>query len=264
MRLPREQREAFDLSSLRVVFHMASACPVWLKQAWIDWLGADRIFELYGGSEGQGMTVISGPEWLEHKGSVGRLLPGSRMKIVGEDGEDCAPGAIGEIYFLPDGGPNSTYRYVGATPRTLGDWESLGDLGYLDEDGYLYLVERRTDLIISGGANIYPAEVEAALDEHTDVRSSIVIGLPDDDLGQRVHAIVQVSPEARSRTGVEALERFVATRLARYKVPRTFEFTDEFLRDDAGKARRAHLREQRIAAASDSGKTSDGIVPPLT
>ena len=244
-RLPAEQREAFDLSSLRVVFHMASACPVWLKEAWIDWLGPERIFELYGGTESQGMTVISGVDWLAHKGSVGKAQGGAQLRVLDEAGRDCAPGEIGEIYLLPQDGRNSTYHYIGASAKALGDWESLGDMGYLDDDGFLYIVDRRTDLIVAGGANIYPAEVEAALDEHPDVGSSVVIGLPDSDLGQKVHAIVQLSPEVDGKLDAARLAEFLSARLARYKIPRTFEFTHELLRDDAGKVRRSRLREER-------------------
>ena len=247
-RLPAAQREAFDLSSLRVVFHMASPCPPWLKEAWIGWLGASRIFELYGGTEAQGITIIDGEEWLGHRGSVGKVQPGSRLRILNDAGEDCAVGEIGEIYFLPDGGRGSSYAYIGATARASGEWESIGDLGHLDAEGYLYLAERRTDLVISGGANIFPAEVEAAINEHPDVLSSITIGLPDPDLGQKLHAIVQVAEDARKRVDGEALRSFLATRLARYKIPRSFEFTGEPLRDEAGKARRSALRDDRAAA----------------
>ena len=249
-RLPEAQRDSFDLSSLRVVWHMASVCPQWLKQAWIDWLGPDRIFELYGGTELIGCTVITGREWLAHKGSVGRPLPGFRMRILDEQGQECAPGEIGEIYFLPDKGRNSTYEYVGATAKASGDWETYGDLGHVDAEGYLYIADRRTDMIVSGGANVFPAEVEAVLDQHPDVQSSIVIGLPDADLGQRAHAVVQIAQEARTRTNDNTLRAFLADKLVRYKIPRTFEFTDENLRDDAGKARRSKLRDDRIAAAS--------------
>ena len=247
-RLPPEQRDRFDLSSLRLVFHMASACPVWLKQAWIDWLGPEKIYELYGGTEAQGATVISGIEWLERRGSVGKVLPGAQMRVIGENGEVCAPGEIGEIYFLPDGGKGSTYEYVGAEAKSDGAWESIGDLGYMDEDGYLYLADRRTDLIVSGGANVFPAEVEAALDEHPAVLSSVAIGLPDDDLGQKVHAIVQLSPAAQG-VDAAALSTYLSEKLVRYKIPRSFEFVDEKLRDDAGKVRRSQLREARISAA---------------
>ena len=137
---------------------------------------------------------------------------------------------------------NPTYRYVGAEARLSPDgWESLGDMGRFDEDGYLYLGDRRSDMILSGGANIYPAEVEAAIDEHPAVRSCAVVGIPDDDLGNRIHAIVQtVSPVAD-----DELRTFLAERLVRYKIPRTFEYTSEAVRDDAGKVRRSALRAER-------------------
>ena len=161
---------------------MAASCPIWLKENWIEWLGADRIFEVYGSTEGLGFCAISGEEWLTHKGSVGRILPGCRLRVIGDDGKDCEPGEVGSIYFLPDSGRGSTYSYVGATTQSIGDWETFGDLGSLDEEGYLYIADRRTDMIVSGGANIFPAEVEAAIDSYPAVISSLVIGLPDEDL----------------------------------------------------------------------------------
>ncbi|ABS62651.1 AMP-dependent synthetase and ligase [Parvibaculum lavamentivorans DS-1] len=249
-RLPTEQREAFDLSSVRSVWHMASVCPVWLKQAWIDWLGPDRIFEVYGGTELMGFTMITGREWLSHKGSVGKTPPGYHMRILDEKGNVCAPGEVGEIYFLPPNGPNSTYEYIGAQVKAVDGWQTYGDLGHVDEEGYLYIADRRTDMIVSGGANIFPAEVEAAVDQHPDVQSSIVIGLPDADLGQRAHAIVQLAEGASEIIDDDTLRAFLSGRLARYKIPRTFEFTSENLRDDAGKARRSQLREDRVTDAS--------------
>lgn len=243
-RLDPEIRGRHAMDSLRVLFHMASACPEWLKQAYIDWLGPERVIELYGGAERQGATVITGTEWVAHRGSVGRPLPGSRVRVLDEDGKDCPPGTIGEIHFLPDAGAGSSYHYIGADPKLRGEWDSLGDMGWLDTDGYLYLADRRVDLIIVGGANIYPAEVEAALDSHPDVLSSAVIGLPDDDLGQRVHAIVQLQPDAAP--DASTLSAWAETRLARYKAPRSIEFVDEPLRDDAGKVRRSALREARM------------------
>ncbi|HJQ59719.1 MAG TPA: acid--CoA ligase, partial [Vineibacter sp.] len=124
--------------------------------------------------------------------------------------------------------------------------ESIGDLGYLDADNYLYIVDRRTDLIVSGGANIYPAEVEAVLDAHPQISSSVVIGLPDDDLGHRVHALVQLNEDAQSRVSADELRAWLESRLVRYKIPRSFEFVTDFLRDDAGKVRRTALRDARI------------------
>jgi bile acid-coenzyme A ligase len=248
-RLGPEIRNRYDLSSLRRILHMAAPCPAWLKEAWIDWLGQDRVWELYGGTERQGVTVISGEEWLAHRGSVGRIQPGAGLRILGETGEEVKPGEVGEVHFLPDAGPASTYHYLGAEPRRAGEWESIGDLGYLDDEGYLYLVDRRADLILSGGANIYPAEIEAALEAHPSVASSIAIGLPDEDLGQVVHAIVQPAPGGPSPSQAELLE-FLAQRLSRNKLPRSFEFVDRPLRDDAGKARRSALREERLAKGS--------------
>lgn len=242
-------RARFDLSSLRVVFHMAAPCPAWLKQAWIDWLGPERIFELYAGTEAQGGTVITGGEWLEHKGSVGKPGAGAQIRVLDDAGQDCAPREIGEIYFLPDAGRGSTYRYLGAEAKAQGEWETLGDLGWFDEDGYLYLSDRRKDLILSGGANIYPAEVEAALDSHAEVRSSIVVGLSDEDWGQRVHAIVEADP---ARVSAEDLIAHAALCLARYKLPKSIAFTDQPLRDDAGKARRSTMAEQSTARSGET------------
>jgi bile acid-coenzyme A ligase len=153
---------------------------------------------------------------------------------------------MGEIFMLPPTGPGSTYRYVGATGRRTDDgWESVGDMGRFDADGYLYLGDRRSDMILSGGRNLYPAEIEAALDEHPAVRSSCVIGLPDDDLGNRVHALVDLVGDATD----EQLRAHVADRLVHYKVPRSFERVSEPLRDDAGKVRRSALREARLPRA---------------
>ncbi len=242
-RLPEEVRTGYDLSSLVTLWHLAAPCPPWLKQAYIDWLGADVVMELYGGTEGQAATVITGREWLAHRGSVGRTVMGE-IKAFGPDGQPLPPGEVGEIYMRRDPGAPPTYAYRGAEPSTLpGGWESLGDVGWFDEDGFLYLADRRTDMILVGGSNVYPAEVEAAIDEHPLVISSAVVGLPDEDLGAQIHAIVQ----ARAGLDTENLRRHLADRLVTYKRPRTFEFVDEPLRDEAGKVRRTQLRDERIA-----------------
>ena len=245
-RLDEAERTAFDLSSLAVASHVAAPMPAWLKEKWIDWLGPERVFELYGGTEATGATWISGTEWLAHKGSVGKCFRGSRVRVLDESGADCAPGVLGEIYLMPEGGPGSTYHYIGAEAKKTADgWESLGDDGWLDDDGYLYLADRRSDLILSGGANIYPAEVEAALAEHPGVDTAVAIGLPDDDLGQRVHAIVHARESWRDRLDAQVLAAFMEQRLARYKTPRSYEFVDQPLRDEAGKVRRSRLRDER-------------------
>jgi bile acid-coenzyme A ligase len=242
LRLPDDVRLKYDMSSLRVVWHLAEPCPEWLKQAWIDWLGAERIFELYAGTEAQTATIISGVEWLTHRGSVGRVIPGT-VKITAENGDELPVGEMGEVW-MRSLRESPTYRYVGATARTLdGGWESLGDMGRLDAEGYLYLGDRASDMILSGGANIYPAEIESALQEHPHVRSCAVIGLPDDDKGNIVYAIVEAT---REQVSEDDLKSFLGERLVAYKVPRIFEFVDVPLRDDAGKVRRSALREERL------------------
>lgn len=242
-RLPEEVRTSYDLSSLEAVLHLGAPCPQWLKREWIDWLGPDRVLEVYAGTESQGVTVISGSEWLEHPGSVGRPALDSRFRILDSDGAQVPAGTVGEVFMMPSGGPGSTYRYRGAEPRVVEGWESLGDLGWLDEDGYLYLADRSADLILSGGANIYPAEVESVLDAHPAVRSSAVFGLPDDDLGERVHAVVDVGD---TDTSERELLDHLARHLVRYKVPRAIEVVHEPLRDDAGKLRRSAMRAERL------------------
>lgn len=243
LRLPDDVRARYHLSSLRWVWHLAEPCPAWLKQAWIEWLGPERIIELYAGTEGQAATVITGGEWLEHQGSVGRPIHGEIM-ILDADGNVLPPGEQGEVWMRSTR-DTPTYRYVGAEARRRdGGWESLGDMGWVDSDGYLYLGDRMQDMVLSGGANIYPAEIEAAIQEHPVVKSVVVIGLPDEDLGNRLHAIVEADAGAVS---AEELQKFLAERLVRYKIPRSFEFVDEPLRDDAGKVRRAQLRAARVS-----------------
>src|SRR3954454_17742892 len=187
--LPDEVKSSYDVSSLRFVVHTAAPCPDWLKQAWIDWLGPKKIWETYSGTENIAGTAIRGDEWLAHRGSVGRVKHG-RVCILDADGHELPIGEVGEIFMHSE---RETYRYVGADPRERDGWQSLGDLGRLDEDGYLYIADRRNDLILRGGANIFPAEVEAALDRHPLVAESVVVGVPDEDLGQRVHAVVRPS-----------------------------------------------------------------------
>jgi bile acid-coenzyme A ligase len=240
-RLPDEVREKYDVSSLQVVWHMASPCPPWLKQTWINWLGAEKIFELYAGTEAQSITVVRGDEWMTHRGTVGKPVA-DQMRIQDPDTyEVLAPGSVGEVFMRSS---RPTYEYIGAEARISPDgWESLGDMGYMDEDGYLYLADRRCDMILSGGANIYPAEIEAAIDEHPSVVSCAVIGLPDDDLGSRVHAVIQVG--AGQTITDDQMRAFLADRLVRYKIPRSFEYTNDVVWGDDGKVRRSALRADR-------------------
>jgi len=238
-RLLQEAPEGtYDLSSVRQMWHMAAPCPPWLKQAWIDRLGAEQVMELYGGTEGQAVTRLTGTEWLEHRGTVGKPFFGE-MKVLDDEGNELGPGEIGEIYMRSPVGTPASYRYIGAEAKSRDGWDTLGDLGWKDEDGYLYISDRRLDLILSGGANVYPAEVEAAIESHPDVHCCVVVGVPDDDLGQRVHAVVQTD----TALDADTLRSHLADRIVRYKIPRSFEFTPEALRDDAGKVRRSAVRD---------------------
>ena len=244
--LPEEVRGKYDVSSLNALWHLAAPCPPWLKEAFIEWLGADVIWELYGGTEGQGSTTIQGTEWLTHRGSVGRPVESCEMKIFGEDGSELPPREVGEVFLRPLAGQGTSYYYLGAEAKAIeGGWESLGDMGWMDAEGYLYLTDRRSDMIVVGGANIYPAEVEAAIDSFPGVRSSAVIGMPDDDMGARLHAIVDVPSGDFDEAAFMA---HLNERLVKYKLPRTIEVVSEPLRDDAGKVRRKALREERVAA----------------
>lgn len=240
-KLDADVRDRFDLSSLRRIWHLAAPCPPWLKEEWIRWMGPERIYELYAGTEAQAATIITGADWLTHRGSVGRPSAGE-IKIVRADGSDADPGEPGEVYLRSPEGAR-TYRYVGAEATATDDgWETLGDMGWMDGDGFLYLGDRKKDMILTGGANIYPAEVEAAIDRHPAVVSCAVIGLPDDDLGERVHAIVH----APGGLDADGLRAHLADEIVRYKIPRTFEFVDEPVRDDAGKVRRSLLAAERV------------------
>lgn len=243
LRLPDDVRERYDLSSIRQLWHMAAPCPEWCKVAWIEWIGGEHVYELYAGTEAQAVTIIRGDEWMAHRGSVGRVTTGSMRVLDPETFTDQPPGVIGEVFMRPPEGA-VTYRYLGAEAhRTPDGWESLGDMGWFDADGYLFLGDRKADMILSGGANLYPAEIESALMEHPSVESCAVIGLPDEDLGSVAHAVVHCF-DAHVVTADE-LRAFLGERLVRYKVPRTFEFVDSQVRDDAGKVRRTQLAADR-------------------
>jgi bile acid-coenzyme A ligase len=236
----RANPDAYDLSSIRRLWHVGAPCPPAVKEAWIELLGPEVVWELYGGTELQAIAVLSGTQWLEHRGSVGIVVAGE-MKVLDDDGNECPPGVVGEIYMRPSPGSPPTYRYVGATAKSRDGWDSLGDLGFFDEDGYLYLNDRRVDMFTVGGRNVYPAEIESALSAHPKVLSCLAVGVPDEDLGQVPYMIVQA--DGLDEADVIA---FLSERIASYKVPRTVEFSDTPLRDDAGKARRSAVRDEII------------------
>ena len=247
-RLPEEVRAKYDLSSLKIVQHNAGSCPPDLKRTWIDWLGAHRIFENYTATEQTAMTIVSGQEWLERPGTVGKAVFGD-IEIRDDHGERCPPGTVGAIWMRRPEGVPRTFIYKGQdTPESADGWETVGDLGSMDEDGYIFLADRRADMIISGGTNIYPAEVENVLSGHPGVLDCVVVGTPDYDMGELVHAIVSVGNGGP--TAAE-LDLYVRERLTGYKCPRTYAFTSAALRDEAGKVRRSHHRQKHLDTRSD-------------
>ena len=233
-----------DLSSIEAIFQTAAPCPEWLKRAWIDLIGGEKLYEGFGSTEAIGSCSIRGDEWLAHPGSVGRPRD-CEMKILDELGNEVPAGEVGEIFFRPLK-RRPTYYYIGSSPAksTPDGFASVGDLGWVDEDGYLHLADRRVDLIITGGANVYPAEVEAPLTEHPAVMDVVVIGVADEEWGRRVHAIV-VPRDPSDPPPIRDLDTFCRERIAVYKVPKSYEFTPELPRDGAGKIRRAALVEER-------------------
>jgi long-chain acyl-CoA synthetase len=235
LKLSDEERSRYDLSSLRCVIHAAAPCPVEVKHKMIEWWGP-LIHEYYSSSEGNGFTLIGPEEWLAHPGSVGRAAGGA-IHILDENGEELPTGEIGTIWF--EGTARFEYHNdPGKTADAFNPkgWSTLGDMGHLDEDGYLYMSDRRTNLILSGGVNIYPQEVENELALHPAVLDVAVIGIPDPEMGQQVKALVQPVDPAAAGAELEAeLIAFCRSRLAGYKCPRSVDFVDELPRLPSGK-----------------------------
>jgi long-chain acyl-CoA synthetase len=238
------ERQRLDLSSLQLIVHAGAPCPVPVKRRIIDALAPCEISELYGMSEG-GATRISMAEWLQRPGSVGTPWPGTEIRILDDDGHELAPGATGIIYVRPPGG--SQFHYHDDPAKTESAWRddafTVGDVGHLDEDGYLYLTDRAVDMVIRGGVNIYPREVEEVLHTHPAVVDCAVFGVPDDQLGEQLMAVV----ETRRPTTAEDLREFCREHLADFKVPAYVELIDELPRQPNGKVLKRVLREQHWA-----------------
>ncbi len=244
LKLPEEDRSRFDLSSLQVVVHAAAACPAEVKEQMIAWWGP-IIEEYYAGSEGNGICTIDSADWLGHRGSVGRPEVGA-VHILDDDGLEQPPGEVGTIWF--EG--TASFEYHNDPVKTAAafnerGWSTLGDIGYVDGEGYVYLTDRRTNLIISGGVNIYPQEVENVLAVHPKVADVAVIGVPHPEMGQEVKAVVQ--PMERAEVGPE-LERelidYCRSRLAHFKCPRSVDFDLELPRLPSGKLFKRRLRDR--------------------
>jgi bile acid-coenzyme A ligase len=232
------------LSSIETVYQTAAPCPPWLKRRWMELTAPEKLMEGFGATEAVGSCRIRGDEWLLHPGSVGRPS-NAELKILDENLAELPQGEVGEIFCRPHTHPEPTYYYIGAPPaKTTPDgFISVGDMGWVDPEGYVYLSDRRVDLIIRGGANVYPAEVEAALSEHPDVADVAVIGIPHDELGKTVHAIVEPRPGAA--VDEQALRGWIRQRLTSYKMPESYEFMPALPRDQSGKIRRSQLARER-------------------
>ncbi|GAA4883258.1 AMP-binding protein [Saccharopolyspora cebuensis] len=240
LRLPAAVRARYDTSSLRSVVHAGAPCPVEVKRRAIEWLGP-VVAEFYGATEGSA-TALTAAEWLSAPGSVGHPLPGAEVRILDEQGDPLPPGEIGAVYFRSGISGIEYFKDPAKTAAARhGGFITAGDVGYLDERGWLFLCDRRTDLILSGGVNIYPAEVEGVLLSHPEVVDAAVIGVPDEEWGQSVLAVVQPAPEAADGLA-DRLDAHCRAGLAGFKVPRRYRFDRELPRTDTGKLSRRSLR----------------------
>lgn len=242
LKLPAEVRRKYDLSSLRFVVHAAAPCPVDVKRAMIDWWGP-VINEYYGATETGAITYCTSEEWLAHPGTVGRPMPGTRIRIVDEAGRDVAQGESGEVYMRLVGGPDFTYHGDDAK-RARAERDGLvtaGDIGRFDPDGFLHLMDRRNNMVISGGVNIYPAEIESVLLSMPGVADCAVFGIPDEEFGEALCAYVQ--PQADLTLDAASVRAHASAHLAKYKVPKRVEFMAALPREDSGKIFTRKLKE---------------------
>jgi long-chain acyl-CoA synthetase len=244
LKLPEAVRLHYDLSSVRRILHAAAPCPVEVKRSVMELFPAGSIYEYYGATEGLA-TVCPSDDWERKPGSVGRAAPGVEVRVFDDHGEPLPPGEMGTVYFSP----MMRFAYAGAPEKTQAAWRgeffTAGDMGYVDEDGYLFLTVRKIDMIISGGANVYPAEVEAVLIAHPAVMDVAVFGVPDPEWGERVHAVVELGTALQT----DDLLQFCRQRLAHYKCPTTVEVVERLPRDPNGKIRKRVLRAPYWAGA---------------
>lgn len=245
LKLPIETQKKYDLGSMQFAIHAAAPCPVEIKEQMIAWWG-EVIVEYYAGSESVGATLIDSPQWLAHKGSVGRAILGE-IHILGEDGNELGAGEVGTVYFS---GPQASFEYHNEPEKTASSynekgWATLGDVGYLDAEGYLYLTDRKHFTIVSGGVNIYPQELENLLITHHKVADVAVFGVPSEEFGEEVKAVVQPQnwADATDAVAIELME-WLRERLSHIKLPRSLDFHQELPRLDNGKLYKRHLADQ--------------------
>jgi long-chain acyl-CoA synthetase len=251
LKLPKEVREKYDLSSLKFVAHAAAPVSPQIKRAMIEWWGP-IINEYYGSTEMGNVTFCTAEEWLAHPGTVGRTMPGAEVRVIDEEGKALPPRAVGEVIGRNQGMSDFTYQNDHAK-RLRMEKQGLitpGDVGYFDEDGFLYLCDRMNDMIISGGVNIYPAEIEAELHKMPEVADCAVFGVPDDDFGEAVCAVVQPQPGAALGEG--DVKSYLRAHVAGYKVPKTVAFSETLPREDSGKIFKRKLREPYWAGTGRS------------
>jgi acyl-CoA synthetase (AMP-forming)/AMP-acid ligase II len=243
LKLPPHVRDSYDVSSLECVIHAAAPCPVDVKRQMMDWFGP-IIHEYYGGTEGFAGSTIGPEEWIAHPGSVGR--PFSPVHVVAEDGSERPVGESGELFF--EGGPTFEYFKDPAKTASVSNergWRSLGDMGYVDDDGYVYLTDRSSFMIVSGGVNIYPQEAENLLIMHPKLVDAAVFGVPNEEFGEEVKAVVQPADGVVAGPDLAAeLIEFCRTHLATYKCPRTVEFDSDLPRDPNGKLYKRRIRDR--------------------
>jgi bile acid-coenzyme A ligase len=232
------------MQTIQRLIYGGAKLPEWVADRWLELIGPEAFVFAYGSSERVGTIMMSGTEWSAHRGAVGTPRD-VELSIRDGEGNAVPTGHVGEIFMRPLQ-ERRMFQYIGApTPEPTADgYYSIGDLGWVDDDGYLYIADRRSDLIISGGVNIFPAEVEAALSEHPEVVDQVVVGVRDEEWGQRVHAIVQPA-DPQQPPSAEELRSFCRTRLAAYKVPKTYEIVPALPRSEAGKLNRNALAEER-------------------
>jgi long-chain acyl-CoA synthetase len=262
LKLPEPVREAADVSSLEVIVHAAAPCPVPVKEQMISWLGP-IILEYYGATEANGFTFCDSKDWLAHKGTVGRAVVGEAL-ILDEAGQECPAGTTGTVWFR--GATN--FEYFNDPAKTAesragaGDASTVGDVGYLDDEGYLYLTDRKSYMIISGGVNIYPQETENLLITHPKVMDAAVIGVPDEDMGEAVKAVVQPGQGVEPGPDLEReLIAFCREHLAHFKCPRTVDFQDELPRLPTGKLYKRLLRDRYWDGQPGRGHAEAGQAP---
>ncbi len=250
LKLPEEVRSAYDVSSLRAAVHAAAPCPVEVKQKMIDWWGPVLV-EYYAGTEANGMTMIDSETWLTKPGSVGEAIMGV-IRICADDGHELGVDEIGTVYFereaLPFSYHNDPEKTLAAQHPVNDAWTTVGDMGYLDADDFLFLTDRRSFLIISGGVNIYPAEIESVLALHPAIDDVAVVGVPDEEMGEVVRAVVRPAAgvDAGDELGQEIID-FVRARIAHYKAPRAVDFVDELPRTETGKLVKREIRDRYLA-----------------